>query len=66
MNLWRMNQPFTTALVTTLTTVDQVVQKADPMVEQVVALSGEFAQIGNEIGGEQMDLAGPPPRCMIG
>jgi hypothetical protein len=52
-NLWRANQPTTTALVTTLTTVDQVLQKADPIVEEIVALSGDLAQIGNEIGGEQ-------------
>ena len=56
-NLWRANQPTTTALVTTLTAVDQVLQKADPIVEEIVAISGDVAQIGNEIGGEQNEFS---------
>ncbi len=56
-NLWRANQPTKTTLVTTLTTVDQVLQKADPIVEEVAALSGELAQIVNEIGGEQNEFS---------
>jgi len=55
--LWRINQPTTTALVNSLTAVDQVLQKADPVVEKVVTLSGDLARIGNEIGGEQNEFS---------
>jgi len=55
--LWRVNQPTTTALVNTLTAIDQVLQQADPLVEKVAAISGDVAQIGNEIGGEQNEFS---------
>lgn len=55
--LWQANQPTKTALVNTFTAVDQVLQKADPIVEKVAAISGDVARIGNEIGGEQSGLS---------
>ena len=58
-NLWQANTPVTSGVTDALTTVDELLQEADPIFDRTTSLLGDVAKIENEISnGESQTVAG--------
>ena len=59
MGLWQANTPVTSGVTDALTAVDDLLQKADPILDKTTGLLGDIAKIETEISdGQSQTVAG--------
>jgi hypothetical protein len=57
--LWQANTPVTSGLTDAFTVVDELLQKADPVLDKTTGILGDVAKIENEISnGQSQTVAG--------